>query len=285
MTQVGRVAEIWRYPVKSMGGERIESAHAVPGTGIAGDRGWAVRDEASGEIRGAKHIPGLLRCSARYLEAPRTGAIAPVEIELPGGQKIRGDDPGVHAALSRELGRAVTLWPLRPASDLAHYRRKGAASLDELRELLGLADGEPLPAFGSSSPPELREFVSRPGTYFDAYDLHLLSGASLAHLSSAAPGSRIDARRFRPNLRIDTGSAAGQPELDWCGRELRIGGLRVRALAPMLRCSMTVHAQAGLPRDPRVMRALVRETGQHLGLAAAVVEAGEVRAGDPVRLE
>src|SRR5262249_26976448 len=124
---VGRVAEIWRYPVKSMGGERIGSARAVPGSGIAGDRGWAVRDEASGEIRGAKHIPGLLRFRARYLEEPRTRSFAPVEIEWDGG-KLRGADPDVHGVLSRELGRAVTLWPLRPASDLAHYRRRGAAS-------------------------------------------------------------------------------------------------------------------------------------------------------------
>jgi uncharacterized protein YcbX len=267
-----------------MGGERIDSALAVPGTGIAGDRGWAVRDEASGEIRGAKHIPGLLRCSARYLEPPAAGSFAPVEITLSGGERIRGDDAGVHAALSRELGRAVTLWPLQPASDLEHYRRRSSFSLDDLRALLGLDEGEPLPALGSASPPELAQFVARPGTYFDAHDLHLLSRASLAHLERATPGSRVDVRRFRPNLVIDTGAAAGQPELDWCGRELRIGALRVRALAPMLRCSMTVHAQADLPRDPRIMRALVRETGQNLGLAASVAEAGLLRAGDPVRL-
>jgi hypothetical protein len=285
LREVGHISEIWRYPVKSMGGERIAAADAFPGTGIAGDRGWAVRDEKAGEIRGAKHIPGLLRCRARYLEQPRTGAIARVEIEFPDGRVLTGDAPEVHAELTRAVGRAVTLWPLRPASDREHYRRAGATSPDELRLLLGLEAGEPLPGFGRSTPPELAEFVARPGTYFDAYDLHLLTTASLARLASAAPGSRIDVRRFRPNLLIDAGSAPGQPELDWCGRELRIGGLRLRALDPMLRCAMTVHAQADLPRDPRVMRALVRETGQHLGLAAAVVEPGRISVGDRVWLE
>jgi uncharacterized protein YcbX len=280
--EIGRVVELWRYPVKSMGGERIASARAEPGSGIAGDRGWAVRDEKAGEIRGAKHIPGLLRCSARYREEPRAGSATPVEIELAGGRRTHSGDPAIHASLSQELGREVTLWPLRPSSDLEHYRRAGSASADELRELLGLVPGEPLPVFSSATPPELAHFVARPGTYFDAFDLHLLTRASLAELAKAAPGAQIDVRRFRPNLLIDTRGATGQPELDWCGAELRVGSLRLRVLEPMLRCAMTVHAQPGLAREPRIMRALVRETGQRLGVAASVIEPGELSAGDRV---
>src|SRR2546425_3317944 len=47
---LGRVIEIWRYPVKSMGGEQLQRC-ALGKLGIPGDRGWAVRDEAAGEIR------------------------------------------------------------------------------------------------------------------------------------------------------------------------------------------------------------------------------------------
>ena len=43
MTIVGTVQELWRYPVKSMGGERIEQA-TLGAAGLPGDRGWAVRD-------------------------------------------------------------------------------------------------------------------------------------------------------------------------------------------------------------------------------------------------
>jgi uncharacterized protein YcbX len=285
MREIGRVEELWRYPVKSMGGERIARARVCPGTGIAGDRGWAVRDESAGEMRGAKHIPGLLRCRARSLAEAEPGAAAPAEIELPDRARLASTDPAIHEALSRALGRKVTLWSLRPSADRAHYRRAGRATLEDVRDLLGLLPGEPLPAFGSASPPELAEFTSRPGTYFDAHDLHVLSRASLARLAAAAPGSRIDVRRFRPNLLIDTGDAAGQPERDWCGRELRVGTLRLRVLEPTLRCSMTVHAQADLPRDPAVMRALVRETGQQLGVSVSVLEAGELAAGDRVWLD
>ena len=51
MMRIGKLIEIWRYPVKSMGGEKLTSASFGSG-GLFGDRGWAVRDEVAGEIRG-----------------------------------------------------------------------------------------------------------------------------------------------------------------------------------------------------------------------------------------
>jgi uncharacterized protein YcbX len=48
MTVVGRVAALWRYPVKSMAGERVDAAD-VSWHGLAGDRRWAfIRD---GQVR------------------------------------------------------------------------------------------------------------------------------------------------------------------------------------------------------------------------------------------
>lgn len=38
------VVEAWRYPVKSMGGEKVLEAEVGP-NGVHLDRGWAVRDE------------------------------------------------------------------------------------------------------------------------------------------------------------------------------------------------------------------------------------------------
>jgi hypothetical protein len=69
---VGRVLEIWRYPVKSMAGAELRECR-VSERGIPGDRGWALRDEEVREIRGAKKFPSLLECSARYLREPNGG--------------------------------------------------------------------------------------------------------------------------------------------------------------------------------------------------------------------
>jgi uncharacterized protein YcbX len=55
MARSGLVAEVWRYPVKSMIGERLAST-LVNDWGVLGDRVWAVRDEVRGGIRGAKKV-------------------------------------------------------------------------------------------------------------------------------------------------------------------------------------------------------------------------------------
>jgi hypothetical protein len=57
-----RVLELWRYPVKSMGGERVDAA-AIGDRGLHGDRLWAVRDEERGVLTNAKRFPALLACA------------------------------------------------------------------------------------------------------------------------------------------------------------------------------------------------------------------------------
>src|SRR5262249_38676679 len=139
MPTLGSINQIWRYPIKSMGGERLDHSH-IGLRGILGDRGWAVRDETAGEIRGAKKIPKLLRCTARYLAEPSETMIPPAEITLPDGVCLRSDDPEVAARLSHGLGRSVSLWPLQPATALDHYRRRWPDDPDlmkELRDLFG----------------------------------------------------------------------------------------------------------------------------------------------------
>jgi len=284
--RVGTVVEIWRYPVKSMGGEQIDRC-AVGERGLPGDRGWALRDEVAGEIRGAKKFPQLLRCAARYLEEPRAGWIPAAEITLPDGTRVRSDDPRAATRLSDLLGKRVTLWPLRPADDLAHYRRAQPDDpdmLSELRSIFGRLEDEPLPDL-SVFPQELFEFTSLPGTYFDALPLHLLTTATLGDLGRRNPSARFDRRRFRPNILIaPEGGATGQPELDWCGRPLRVGQATVSVEMPVVRCSMTMQPQADLPQDPSVLRTIVRHSNQNVGVYANVVSPGGVGIGDPVEL-
>jgi hypothetical protein len=306
---VGRVREVWRYPLKSMAGERLEAA-SVGARGVYGDRGWALRDEQAGEIRGAKRSPALMLCAARYREEPAAGGAPPhADIKLPDGSQTSTDDPKVNGLLSDLLGREVTLWPLRPASDRAHYRRAipaarvlgflsrsrnfrrlavGAMRLAgkdrELREEFGREPGESLPDL-SLLPAEIFEFTSPPGTYFDAFPIHLLTTASLAALARHAPETAWDARRFRPNFLIETPEGVeGLVESGWGGRGLRVGGLTLKCEMPAPRCSMTIQAQAELPKDPRVLRTIVKEAKQNFGIYANVESAGRVRVGDEVTL-
>lgn len=285
----GRVTEIWRHPVKSMQGERLDATRLGP-LGVPGDRGWAIRDEVRGGIVGAKKIAALMQCKARYLGDPRGDeAVMPApEIETPDGARFLADAPDANARLGAALGRSITLHPRHPASDLAHHLRGAPDSTDvetELRAIFGREKDEPLPDF-SVFPPEIFQYESPPGTYFDAFPLLLVTDATLRRLAELAPRSRVDVRRFRPNfvLAID-GDAPDFPETGWVGCTLRIGAARLRVTAPCPRCVMITHPVADLPKDSALMRTVVREANQCVGAYAAIETPGAVRAGDEFALE
>ena len=286
---IGAVREIHRHPVKSMGGESIRETLIEKRFGVVGDRAWAIRDLSAGEIRGAKKIPALMMLGARYLEDPKDGASAPIEIDLGDGRRVRSGDPSVSERISEQLGRPVQLCSRPPAHDKAHYRRaRPITDPDaEMREAYELLPDEPTPKL-MEGPVDLSlvtEYVSPPGTYFDFFHLHLLTLQSLARLQSLLPDSQVDPRRFRPNLVIDwAGSEQPFPEFAWPGRCLAIGELRLQVIMPAMRCGMITHAQADLRKDPSIMRAVVRECDMNFGVGAQVLTPGCVRVGDRVRL-
>ena len=281
---LGRVVEIWRYPVKSMGGEQLRTCD-LGDLGIPGDRGWAIRDEAAGEIRGAKKLPALLLAAARYVEEPAADRIPAAEIVFPDGLRMRTDAPDVAARLSELVGRRVTLWPRRPPDDRAHYRRALPDNPDfetELRGIFGRLPDEPLPDL-AVFPQELFEYTSPLGTYFDALPLHLLTTASLRALGRENPAATFDRRRFRPNFLIEPGSETSTlVEAAWSGDTLRLGGATVKVEMGTPRCSMTTQPQGDLPKDPGVLRTIVRHADQNVGVYASVLRPGRVGVGDAV---
>lgn len=92
-----RVEQLWRYPVKSLGGERVESC-PITDTGLDGDRAWGIVDQTTGHVLTARREPRLLFANARL-----TGADS-VEILLPDGSRADSD-----GSLSAWLGRTVRL--------------------------------------------------------------------------------------------------------------------------------------------------------------------------------
>jgi uncharacterized protein len=275
------LSEIWRYPVKSMMGERVDAAEVTP-AGMVGDRAWATRDEVRGGIRGAKKIAPLMRLAASYTDGPGST----VTITLPDGTRTSTDDPDRDASVSAALEHAVTLWPLQPADDLDHYRRGAPDSddlMEELNAVFGREDGEPLPDL-SVLPPEILEYESPPGTYLDAFPLLVLTTSALRSMQEAVPDSVVDVRRFRPNLVIDTGDQPGHPEFDWVGRHLQVGGLELDVRTGCPRCVMvTREVDDTVPADRAVLRHIVRDLDQNVGVYATVRTPGRVAVGDTVQ--
>jgi uncharacterized protein YcbX len=99
-----RVAQLWRYPVKSMQGERLPAVTLGPG-GVVGDRRWGVLDGTT--VLAGKRTPQLLEATARVTAA---GA---VEVRLPGDRCVTAGPEG-DGALSGWLGRPVRLEEASP---------------------------------------------------------------------------------------------------------------------------------------------------------------------------
>jgi len=277
-----QVSQLWCYPVKSMVGGEVDSIE-LDELGIVGDRTWAVRDLERGGIRGAKKIGSLMRLAASDVDAGH------VEITLPDGSTVRTSDADVDERVSAALDHQVRLERLRPADDLEHYRRGAPDSDDvvaELRGIFGREDDEPFPDF-SVFPPEVAEFESPPGTYYDVFPLMVMTEAALSALAVALPESNVDIRRFRPSFVVDTddhgggASTPGHPEFDWAGRTATIGTATIAFGAPCPRCVMvTREIDERIPADGAVLRHIVRDLDQNLGVYATVVTPGTIAVGD-----
>jgi len=287
MQAIGTVKEIWRYPVKSMAGERLQRAN-VGALGILGDRGWAIRDEKAGEIRNARKLPALLHCTALYLREPSEGEVPPVQITMADGTTFRSDSAEANARLSELLGRSVSIWPIQPATDREFLRRGTPDNPDrkaEMREVMGRLENEPLPDF-SGMPAQIFEFTSPFGTFFDAFPFHVITTASLSALAKHNPGADFDTRRFRPNVLVETERGIeGLVEAQWSGRTLRIGATRIKLEMPTVRCVIPTLDQPGVKKDPSVLRTIVRDAAQNLGAYATIAHSGVIAVGDEVALE
>ena len=280
------MSQLWRYPVKSMVGEVVDAVE-FDELGVVGDRTWAARDLERGGIRGAKKIGALMRLAARDLGS------GDVEITLPDGATVTTADVDADERVSAAIGHRVRLERLRPVDDLDHYRRGAPDSDDmlaELRGIFGREGDEPLPDL-SVFPPAIAEFESPPGTYYDAFPLMVMTEAALAALQRALPDSSVDVRRFRPSLVIDTADdgadarTPGHPEFDWVGRRATIGSATVEFAAPCPRCVMvTREIDASTPEDGAVLRHIVRDLDQNVGIYATVVTPGTVGLGDELIL-
>ena len=282
-----QISQLWRYPVKSMVGGRVDSVE-LGELGIVGDRTWAARDLERGGIRGAKKIGSLMRLAARDIDGGH------VEISLPDRSTVRTTDADVDERVSAALDQRVRLERLRPADDLEHYRRGAPDSDDvvaELRGIFGREDDEPFPDF-SVFPPEITEFESPPGTYYDAFPLLVMTQAALSALGGALPGSNVGIKRFRPAGVVDTdvdgadASTPGPPEVDWPGRRPPSGTATIEFGAPCPRCVMvTREINDEIPADRAVLRHIVRDLDQNLGVYATVVAPGTVAVGDTLTFD
>ena len=289
------VRELWRFPVKSMGGQRVDEIR-VDRRGVHADRLWAVRDLENDITASARRVPALLGCSARYAEEPGPdagpGNVPQVVITFPDGTELSSAEPDIHNRISEVVGRKVRLTALSPLSDNSQHRlsvqqSRANFSAPVVRRDLGLERSEALPdtsMFSAKQVLTLARFSTPPGTFVDLGPVHLLSATSLQSLSTDGDG--YDVRRFRPNILLNVDQPQTDfPEAGWVGAHLRIGTSTMRVTTPTIRCVVPTRPQPGLDLDKALTRRLAERTDRFLGVYADVTKPGLLRIGDEVRIE
>jgi uncharacterized protein YcbX len=107
VTEVGRIAGLWRYPVKSMAAEALDGVE-VSWAGLAGDRRWAfIRpglESSAFPWLTIREQPGLRHHVPRFTE-PERPEQSPAVVRTPGGEELDVADP----ALAASLGEGVRL--------------------------------------------------------------------------------------------------------------------------------------------------------------------------------
>ena len=226
------VTEIWRYPVKSLGGERLARVE-IGDDGIVGDRAWGVLDRETGLVLTARREPQLLFLSARHVDGGRPSIIGP------DGEPLADDD-----ALGAALGRSVELVP---------------------------ASGGPATFENPMNVDDETDWVrweSAGRTFHD--------GRSTVSLVSIGTLGEWDRRRFRINLIVDE---EGEDEMTG---DLAVGSVRLTVRRPIDRCVMVARAQPGIERDLGVLKRIIAERDNKLGIGLVVASAGAIAVGDPI---
>lgn len=252
-----RVAALAMTPVKSLRIARPPSLW-LERDGARGDRRFFLVDEA-GRMVNAKRHGALQQVRAELCE---DGALL---LRLPGGE-VRGE-----VRLGAKLRTSF-------------YSQERAARA---------VDGPFSAALSEHVGAPLRLVTDAGGS--PAVDrgaqgaVTIVSAASVAALARAAGARPLDARRFR--MTIELAGTEAFAEDAWIGRELRVGGARIRPEGHVGRCLVTSRDPDSGEIDVPTLELLreLRSDAQTseplaLGVHAAVLAAGEVRVGDAVEL-
>ncbi|MEM6617738.1 MAG: MOSC N-terminal beta barrel domain-containing protein [Pseudomonadota bacterium] len=245
------VTDLWRYPVKAHGRDRVDRVAVTAGRTLPWDRVWAVAHDKSGFDDAA---PAWMPCGhfARGAAVPALQAIT-----------AQVDEPAGRITFSHPKAEPITV-------DLA--TQAGAAIFMAWTQIL--------------HPPEARmpvRLVQAPGrgmTDTDYPSISLMNQSTLRAVSQKA-GWPIGADRFRGNIWVDDLPPWG--EFDWVGQEITVGAVRFRVVEPITRCmAITVDPNTGR-RDVPLLDVLEDGWGHRdFGVALVALGDGPVAVGDQV---
>lgn len=247
-----RVAQIFRFPVKGLGEESLAEAEVKTGAGIPNDRRWAIAHAASPyDAAAPEHIS-----RRHFVQTASTPDLARTTTRLEGDSTIKATHPNL-GSVTAELATS-----------------EGADAL--------CAWAETVAGAAQVGPYRLAEVPNQAMWDVAGAHLSLMSKKALEILSQKA-GSALEMRRFRGNIWLD-GFAPGE-EFDLVGKEISLGGLRLRVTEPTGRCNAPAASPTSGRRDVPVTEVLHTHYGHtNFGVYAEVLSGGRVAVGDELAL-
>nr|WP_209426117.1 MOSC domain-containing protein [Pararhodobacter sp. SW119] len=246
-----RLAHICRHPIKSVGFEEIARAALTPGRALPFDRAWAVAHEAAD----FGDQPQGWEPKLKFLRGWAEGALMAIRAQFDDAtQTVTLSHPARPDLIARlpDEGDAVVEW-LRP---LWPERRPAP------RRLVARADG---------------------GALTDVPDpwISILSLTSNRILGQRL-GQELSIHRWRANLWVE--GLAPWEEFDLIGREIEIGGARLKITQRITRCRATCANPRTGQLDADTLGTLEDGYGhQDFGVYAEVIAGGQIAVGDTVR--
>ncbi|KLL10937.1 MULTISPECIES: MOSC domain-containing protein [Protofrankia] len=256
-----RIAHLYRYPIKGLSAEMLDSMTLSASEGLLVDRVYALaRPETVFDEAHPQRLP-----KTRFLMLAKNSELARVASRYDAATGLLTLDHPV-GKLTADLGNA----------------RDRAAVEDYFATLLAdtLHGDRPRLVAGSDS----HRFTD--ASIVSADMMRAISIINLASVRDIADrlGTDVHHLRFRANIYVDDVDAWS--ELDWVGHEIDLGGVRVKALVPTGRCAATtVNPRTG-ERDIRIPKELQAHYGHiNCGVYAAVRSDGTIRIGDQVTVD
>jgi len=248
-----RIEHLYRYPVKGLSAEALEQVEVAAGGALPWDRSFAL---AQGDAGFDPAAPQWLK-KTNFMCLMANARIARLKAQF---------DPA-HGVLTIRApdGDEIAERPLEVAG-----RAKLAAWLAGF--LAEEARGTPV-------------FHHVPGHVFGDQKTPVVSLINLASIADleARLGEPRHRLRFRANVYFSGTPALS--ELDWVGRELLVGGTRLRVTKRTVRCPATQVNPETAARDANPVLELHRFYGHaDLGIHAEVIEGGRMATGDAIEL-
>lgn len=243
------VAHIYRFPVKGLQAEALDSVDLTAGQGVPYDRRFAI-------ARGDSHLePGAPRWRPKewFVMLMRDTALARVACRL---------DVAAGTVELRAPGQPACTAPFATATGRSELDAYVNAALGERRE----------------GPAHWMEASDISFTDVPQNCLTLINLESVREIGDRM-GATVHPLRFRANLYVS--GAPAWSEFDWVGQEIRIGAVKLHIPARIPRCNATaVNPETG-ERDLNIVKGLQAAYGHYdLGVYAEVVDGGRVQVGD-----